>query len=323
MQLNSGTTSQISTRFDSSMVLVTDSNWLVFGGTQDDWSTTNSLWKYSTDLHNWVLLEPATVLPPPLNDHSAVYQTCSERMFVFGGITPTGVTADLWIYSVGTNQWSLAIPTTPWPTPRSGHSAIISTYEGNDEMTVFGGTDSQGVPLNEIWVYNIAHNRWTEVTPSGTKPPSRSYHSGTFYPSSRKGQLVIFGGFANNSEMNDLWIFDFDTSKWSLLSSGSSSIRSRSGHIASIYGSKLIIFGGESYENGLWSTLNDLWVFDIHNRTWQSLTTSPVPASRLGGKSVTLSNGSLVVFGGIQLQNGTDWTPSQWFNDLWVLHIST
>jgi hypothetical protein len=81
-------------------------------------------------------------------------------------------------------------------------------------MIIFGGF-IEGERTNEIAIYDMKQNKWTVVEQNGHEnmPCPRSGHSAVFYQAKR--QMYIFGGKDSDSiKLNDLWVFDFQTSSW-------------------------------------------------------------------------------------------------------------
>lgn len=101
------------------------------------------------------------------------------------------------------------------PKPRSGHSAAI--YKDN-ELYIFGGKDDDDSKLDDLWVFDIQNRKWEQITDEldGTSvgPSPRSGHTASIHGDS----MVIFAGiFEITKELNDAFIFDFATKKWSML----------------------------------------------------------------------------------------------------------
>ena len=60
-----------------------------------------------------------------------------------------------------------------------------------DAMMVFGGELQDGNLTNDLWLYNLTLNKWTELGMNNTvKPPPRAEHSATVV----NDVLYIFGG---------------------------------------------------------------------------------------------------------------------------------
>jgi N-acetylneuraminic acid mutarotase len=65
----------------------------------------------------------------------------------------------------------------------------------------------------------------------------------------------------------------------------------------SVIGDLLYVFGGQDEDN---NKLNDLWIFDLNNKTWKLVETDQEskPHSRTGMSSWVI-NGKFHIFGGI------------------------
>ena len=100
--------------------------------------------------------------------------------------------------------------------------------------------------------------------------------------------LWMFGGY-DGASRNDLWHFN---SSWTLVEA-SNGPSARFSHVAIQYGKRMWIFGGLSLK-GL---ENDLWTFDLTDRTWTQLQATSPPAARESATAV-VSVGRMWVFGG-------------------------
>lgn len=89
------------------------------------------------------------------------------------------------------------------PPNRSGHA--LAYDEEREEVVLFGGEDSNTIPLNDTWVWNGVD--WTQRTPA-TSPPARAQHAMAF-----DGQrVVLFGGLSPVQVGTNPWTWD--GSKW-------------------------------------------------------------------------------------------------------------
>lgn len=70
---------------------------------------------------------------------------------------------------------------------RFSHSANLY----HDSMVLFGGELQNGSLTNELWLYNITLNKWTELAVNDVaKPPPLAEHTATLVDD----KLYIFGG---------------------------------------------------------------------------------------------------------------------------------
>ena len=129
---------------------------------------------------------------------------------------------------------------------------------------------SQPLPLNEVWIYNIAERHWFQPLPTKVQPPPRWLHSAIAVG----GKMLIFGGVANNLMLlNDVWVYDPSANKWERAEVGQDLPMPlpREGHsmvLASEDG-RATMFGGISYG---YKPFNDVWEYSISDATWMGMT---------------------------------------------------
>ena len=78
-------------------------------------------------------------------------------------------------------------------------------------MYVFGGKNDDSQKMNDLWVFNIADEMWTEVQPTGEIPFERSGHSMSVI----NGNIIVFGGIWDvTKELNDLHCYMISKNTW-------------------------------------------------------------------------------------------------------------
>ena len=89
-------------------------------------------------------------------------------------------------------QWR-AVETTEVP-PRVAHTQAVVSTEGSTVVYVFGGRQGitmEEAPLNDLWAFNVATEKWAKVTDvHGDVPEPRSFHAMCAVGST----LFVFGG---------------------------------------------------------------------------------------------------------------------------------
>src|ERR1035441_3346238 len=147
----------------------------------DTWSLTVS------GAPQWRQLNPSGSLPQARQGHTAVYDSATSRMIIFGGAF--GFTYpcanDTWVLSnansvAGTPAWTQLFPTGGLPPARNDHTAVYDP--GSNRMVVFGGLnclDSVSSDwFNDVWVLTNANGlggtpAWIQLAPTGGPPSAR------------------------------------------------------------------------------------------------------------------------------------------------------
>lgn len=159
------------------------------------------------------------------------------------------------------------------PSPR--HLARMVFDEKNGEAVLFGGRGvvdtATGVAhsIDETWL--LQNSRWSQRFPA-VHPGPRAAHSMVY--DSKRGRIILFGGFNDPTEPNalasfygDTWIYQDGT--WTQVESATSpSARYNSGMAYDSDRDRVVLFGGVAYQadNKTTETLFDTWEFD--GTTW-------------------------------------------------------
>ena len=131
-------------------------------------------------------------------------------------------------------------------------------------LYVFGGkSKEEGGISNKLWILTIGQKllEWNLAETKGIPPRPRYNHSMSFYE--RCNFLIIHGGrndlMSDTIAFDDTFVLDLEFFEWFKVELYSQfdkfKVLSRCGHQSSIYGNKLIIFGGMNNNNYIGSTL--------------------------------------------------------------------
>ncbi|XP_047323073.1 acyl-CoA-binding domain-containing protein 4-like [Impatiens glandulifera] len=172
---------------------------------------------------------------------------------------------------------------------------------------------------NNSWTSELAHDQWTPLSVSGSRPSARYKHAAVAVDQ----KLYISGGSRNGRYLSDMHILDLQTLSWSsppltvepnaMTKSLQESFPATSGHSMVKWTNKLLLVGGHSKHAS--DTLTVLFI-DLESLQCGMLETSgKVPAAR-GGQSVSLVGSRLIVFGGEGKQR-------QLLNDVHALDLET
>ncbi|MBN1658551.1 MAG: hypothetical protein JXA93_09135 [Anaerolineae bacterium] len=255
--------------------------------------------------------------------HTAV-KDLNDDILVFGGFNGRQYFNDVWKLDFGTSDsaWTKLQPKGLRPPPRAQHSAIWDIE--NRRMIVFGG-HTFNYNYGDLWALEYEGTtgkfHWRQLTPAGTPPPARRWHTAVYeYPGAR---MIVFGGGGVWGLLNDVWILDLTpgAEAWSQQAVSGTIPQGRVQHAAALenYGVAMYVFGGAGSGGAL---LDDTWQLDITTWQWnQILRTGPQPPARRGHTMVFNPTGGheLMVYGGLG-NNGFlgDFWESTGYGDPWI-----
>ncbi|GAQ89906.1 hypothetical protein KFL_005750070 [Klebsormidium nitens] len=176
------------------------------------------------------------------------------------------------------------------------------------------GKENEGAPCSSGQDAGV-RVEWSLLQPTGPVPEARWGASATLM----NGQLYLFGGASDEETLSDLWTLRLDNWTWSRPSI-SLPTTPRAWHSATAVGQRLLVFGGErthAHGNSMKTTsFNDVSVFDTDAMVWFAAhTTGQPPTARAGHSATALTNGQILIFGGI--------SGSKWLNDASVLNTGS
>jgi hypothetical protein len=270
--------------------------------------------------------------PTPRQYHSAVLDTKTNRMIVFGGL-PGDTSSltnlnDVWrLTGVGGSNlsWQQVLPTGTPPAGRLGHSAVYDS--GSNRMIIFGGAEGRSSPCeNDVWVLTNANGNggtpaWIQLSPAGTPPSIRTEQGGAYDPNTNT--LIIFAGQdCFHTSFSDVWVLSnangvSGTPTWSQLSpSGTGPGECEIGNSIAYdsTNNRLMVFACSTTDSS-----NGAWVLSNANGTggtptWTELApTGTLPTGR-GNSSATFDpkTNTLTIFGGNN-------SSGNLLGDAWVL----
>jgi N-acetylneuraminic acid mutarotase len=265
-------------------------------------------WEYDPAVNAWTELVPKGDLPSARGGHSLVYDSHEHKVVLFGGATEHSRFGDTWAYDPAANAWIELDPDGELPSARDGHAMVYDPRDGI--VILFGGWDGS-TDLNDTWTYDLAANAWTELDPVGDIPAARSYHSLVY--DSRHGQVILFGGAAEDWGFNDTWTYDLAANAWTELDP-IGDLPSARGFSAMAYDSasgRALLFGGWDYESYL--DVHDTWAYDLIASTWTELDPDgELPPGREGQSLVYDSRDRRVILFGGWGEDGV------YLNDTWA-----
>ena len=208
--------------FGARMVYDSESDRLiVYGGnafSDDRLVATPGTWAYDYNTNSWEELDPATE-PGGANYHGMAYDSESDRVILFG-LNDFEDISLLWAFDYNTATWQ-ELPLTTGPEGGSvytqaaydpvGDRMLVLGGQRTVEREIKGGTLTEMVAHDELWLYDYNTNTWEPGTPL---PNPLIVHDMDFVESS--GMLVVFGGGSSDDEGmgNAVWVYDPAAETW-------------------------------------------------------------------------------------------------------------
>jgi len=235
-------------------------------------------------------------------------------MIVLAGDDGVSMSNHVWQLALaGAPRWDPLAPLGDPPSKRIGQSAIYDPVR--DRVLVFGGLDSAGSVLADVWALSLADPPiWSNLQPPGTAPSARRYHSAIYDPV--RDRMLIFGGSNQSGSVffRDVWsLWLSPTPRWEQILPAGTRPDSRYSHSA-IYDpvrDRMIVFSGGGFAT------NDVWALSLGDTpSWTLLDPSgTLPLERQGHTALYDPVADrMIVFGGDAL--------TQKLNDVWQLALT-
>ncbi|KAG2393949.1 hypothetical protein C9374_003713 [Naegleria lovaniensis] len=264
---------------------------VIFGGRSASYS--DEMYEFSILRSQWKLLN---ITNKPFARFDARISEYKNEVYMFGGLTYSGVRDDLWIFNNDRYEWRKVTYTTPWPPARYAHCMQPYVVNGKTNILLFGGMGENGEVLADLWSFNIASQTWTLLNQTGeVQGPIFDMGCAT-----TDKYLYVFHG--KTSRLNQQSLFkkiirvdlplNSNTVRWKVINDNLPNPRSNSQVVS--FSNYIIYFGGF----GLDYDFNDLYSFNV-------LSTSLVKVNRdfrsppsLYAHSMSTLGDSVYLFGG-------------------------
>lgn len=170
--------------------------------------------------NGWKEVTTSSPAPRGRAHYPLAYSESSNALYLYGGYTndavngtgvfsPENYLGDLWKLDLDTETWvQLAFDEDDGPGHRDNAKLFVD--EHHDRIWLFGGGQSDGTTLADLWYFDLATGVWTRVDTAMTGPsPAPRFGQFTF---SRKTdtahELFMFGGATGEFSpvlLNDMW----------------------------------------------------------------------------------------------------------------------
>ncbi|MDX1500842.1 MAG: kelch repeat-containing protein [Thermoanaerobaculia bacterium] len=276
---------------------------LLFGGWNgDSFDDFGSTWEWNGG--RWKRVSRSG--PPPRESRGFVYDSAREVAVLFGGLAcgepcragdfrQREALGDTWEWNG--KRWNQVASS--GPSPRNAHMVYDS---GRGVSVLYGGDGPE-----DTWEWD--GESWTDVTPDAGPGPLSAF--GMAYDR-RRGVTVLFSGVDEVTRDCDPETWEWDGSRWTLVSSRGPAARYLSTMTYDERRGAVVLFGG--IECGTDQALDDTWEFD--GRKWKRVDIEAPSARNWHGMAYDAARGAIVLFGGREY---TEDPTGEDLGDTWLL----
>ncbi len=235
--------------------------------------------------------------------HTAVWtgdDSHPGKMIFWGGARMDSLLNTGASYDPATGAFNV-ISNTNAPEARQYHTAVWT----GTKMIVWGGWGGWlgKNSLNTGGIYDPSTDTWTEMSAAGA-PEARGHHTAIWTGT----KMIVWGGYRYNYETETLTyyntggVYDPATDTWTEMSTAGAP-EARGYHTAVWTGTKMIVWGGQSYDNNYGETkYNSGGIYDPATDTWTVVSTTGAPKARYSHTALWTGNnshpGKMIVWGG-------------------------
>lgn len=215
---------------------------------------------------------------------SMVYEPKRDALYLFGGWEQdaTEPTDELWTLQLGDGgrkSWRRLSNVKNAPPARNGGVMVID--RSRDRLVLHGGDGGPHpqngfTPLDDLWSYDLATERWKKLSPVGSPPDPRWNHSATIDHAS--GKMYLFGGTGYTSTLRlvrdrDLFILDLDSLNWTRQRCWGECPDSRQGATLTFdeATAALVLVGGLRTSDEGPSGTTSVWIYDLVTSRWSEM----------------------------------------------------
>ena len=160
-------------------------------------------WEFGLEQGAWADVSPEGERPVERCLMRAVWDSGAGRLLMFGGqTTGTPFLGDLWEF--GEEGWR-ELTADPRPSPRNFYAMA---FKDGGQVVLFGGNTQDG-PVNDLWFFDSASNRWSQQSAESEGPSPRFGHDAAWLQARRS--LFVFGGNDGSRDLNDSWELSLPT----------------------------------------------------------------------------------------------------------------
>ncbi len=213
----------------------------------------------------------------------------SNRFYLIGGETRTGISSDLLVFQIDRQEWTTLASK---PTAVTGIEAALI----GEKIYVPGGKQIDGSYSNALEVYDPRQNAWET---RAAMPTGLNDYALTAY----EGNLFVLGGWDGKHFSDKVFRYDPDQDRWEtrdLLPGG------RTESAAAALDGRIILLGGRDASG----SLSQVWIYYPDREGDAAWQPGPaLPGNRFGLTATVLANSVFIIGGQSSANDNSNHTP--------------
>lgn len=230
-------------------------------------SSGKDFWKYTPATNKWTKLPN---FPGKIRTDATAF-TVNGKAYLVGGAQKTDNgnddLTDVWEYDPVEGQWQQKAD---FP-GGTRHGAVGFSIDGKGYIGI-GEQSGRITYYNDLWQYNPANDKWSKMADFPEKGRS---DAGVFVIG--KNAYIMFGdqGMSLKVSKRSVYMYNSEKNTWAEMPDFPG--LARTGASVFALGDRGFVFGGD---NGGSQRLDDFWVFNPKNETWQQQQPDSLPPAR-------------------------------------------
>lgn len=177
-----------------------------------------------------------------------------------------------WYSSLAHDQWATLPVAGRRPPGRYKHAATVV-----DQKLYISGGSRNGRHLSDVQVFDFTNSTWSSLKLSPEPNAAKSEEDSLLetFPATSGHHMVVWeekvlilDGQPKRSSYVTVRYLDLETQQFGVIETIGELPVARAGHSTTLFGSKLIMFGGEDIQRKL---LNDIHILNLETMTWNKV----------------------------------------------------
>ncbi|MFC2131559.1 kelch repeat-containing protein [Bacteroidota bacterium] len=163
------------------------------------------------------------------------------------------------------------------------------------------------ISITQIFPAFGQYGQWTELKPKHYPPPRCNFGMTDI----GEDKVIIFGGIGVDGELDDTWIYDFNTNDWTEVQSEPKPPKRFNHGMARLGKNKALLFGGEDTPY----IKNETWVFQLDSNKWFQMDPELKPPARVYFGISQLNGNKALIYSGYVFEYESPIGKDTWIYD--------